>query len=210
MGIPKTLLNDLERIPADRPVALLIRHAARFPIPDPARSLEILLTEEGVRDAEELGAIVGKSMPVGKGLPAGRLLAPPVDRCLSTANAIARGAGWQKQAQPDDRLSHAYIVPVWEKVASGDTSKKVPLQVRIILDLLLESPLGRPRLDVMATHDSVVAVMANILLRAPVLAENWPGFLEGLFAWRDSGEAVLLWRGEERRIPLVSGHALEV
>jgi hypothetical protein len=204
MGIPKSLLNDLERIPADRPVALLLRHAARFPIPDQARSLEILLTEEGMRDAEELGAILGKRMP------GGRLLAPQVDRCLATANAIAIGAGWQKQAQPDDRLSHAFIVPVWERVAAGEEMKKMPLQVRIILDLMLESPRGRPRLDVMATHDSVMAVMAYTLLRAPVLAENWPGFLEGLFAWQDEGHAAILWRGEERRIPLVSGHALEI
>ena len=204
MGIPNSLLNDLERIPADRPVTLLLRHAARFPIPDQARSLEITLTEEGVRDAEELGAILGKRMP------GGRLLAPDVNRCLTTANAIARGAGWQKQAQPDDRLSHAFIVPVWEMVAAGEVNKKMPLQVRIILDLMLESQRGKPRLDVMVTHDSVVAVMAYTLLHAPVLAENWPGFLEGVFAWQDDGHVDILWRGEERRIPLVSGHALEV
>jgi hypothetical protein len=204
MGIPKSLLNDLELTPVDRPVALLLRHAARFPIPDQARSLEITLTEEGVRTAEELGAILSKRMP------GGRMLAPQVDRCLTTANAIAHGAGWQKQAQPDDRLSHAFIYPVWEMVAAGEVSKKMPLQVRIILELMLENPRGKPRLDVMATHDSVVGVMANNLLRAQVLGEHWPGFLEGLFAWQDDGQAVILWRGEERRIPLVSGHALEV
>jgi hypothetical protein len=204
MGIPTSLLNDLERTPADRPVALLMRHAARFPIPDQARSLEITLTEEGVRTAEELGAILGKRMP------GGRLLAPQVDRCLATANAIARGAGWQNNAQPDDRLSHAFILPAWEMVAAGEESKRLPVQARIVLELMLESLRGKPRLDVMATHDSLVAVMANMLLRAPVLREHWPGYLEGLFAWQDNGQAVILWRGEERRIPLVSGHALEV
>jgi hypothetical protein len=204
MSIPKTLLNDLERTPVDRPVSLLLRHAARFPITDPSRSLEVPLTEEGVRTAEELGAILGRRMP------GGRLLAAPADRCLSTANAIARGAGWQKEAQADDRISHAFIAPAWDLVAEGVISKRLPFQARVVLDMMLEGASSSARLDVLCTHDSIIGVMANNLLHAPVMGKDWPGFLEGLFFWKEENQAVVVWRGDERRIPLGAGHALEV
>ena len=81
----------------------VLRHSARYPI----LSLEDVygagLTEEGVEQAEWLG------MELKKLRPPGRLISSPVGRCLDTAAAIARRAGWEGTVQPDYRLSHPFI-----------------------------------------------------------------------------------------------------
>jgi broad specificity phosphatase PhoE len=192
MTIPTSLLYDYERIPRDRQVALLMRHSARFPIIDPADTYIITLTEEGVRMAEELGEILGRTH-LG-----GRLLASPVNRCLATAEAIARGAGWPGTVEVDERLSHPHIEPAWDQYNRGEVNGVLPGPVRAALDLVLDYPDNQPVLDILVTHDTVVGTLAGCLLKAPVQREYWPGFLEGLFVWKFENGVHVRWRGEER------------
>ena len=195
--LPASLINDLNRIPRDRPVALLMRHSARFPIPDPALTFEIPLTEEGIRLAEELGALLG-----GQFL-AGRMLAAPVGRCLTTVEAIARGAEWSVEVESDERLSHPFIAPVWSLVEHGKLNGVLPFQIQATLQLLLDLPQpavrgALPQLDVMATHDTVLGAVVACLLGAPILGmDYWPGYLEGLFLWREENQIHARWREKE-------------
>lgn len=203
-AIPPLLLYDLESIPRDRPVTLLMRHSARYPITDVALTYEVGLTEEGVRMAEELGEIIGRQF-----FP-GRMMAAPVGRCLDTVEAIARGAGWKGGVYPDNRLSHPFISPAWDLIEHGGLNGVLPVQVRETLNLLLDfvgnGSSGSPaRLDIMSTHDTVVGAVVGCLLRAPILGPDWPGFLEGIFLWREDSQVHTRWRGKEDTF-----HALEI
>ena len=195
-GIPEKLLIDLRMIPRDRPVALLLRHAARFPILDPALTFEIGLTEEGVRTAEELGSLLpGWFQP-------GRFLAAPVSRCLDTAAAIARGAGWAVDVLPDERISHPFMAPAFEILSQEPSGGMVPVQVRVALDLLLHAPElaaseRNPRLDILVSHDTVLGTLVSSLMHEPITQKNWPGYLEGIFVWEAGGQVHARWRGKE-------------
>ncbi|MBI2514169.1 MAG: histidine phosphatase family protein [Opitutae bacterium] len=69
---------------AGRPVAAVMRHAARHPIADPQRPEIAELTTDGCAAAEAFGAQLGSFSRV-------RLFHSPVKRCQQTAECIARG-----------------------------------------------------------------------------------------------------------------------
>ncbi len=80
------LLSTLrEEARAGRPVAAVMRHAARHPIADPQRPELAELTPAGCAAAEAFGAQLGSFSRV-------RLFHSPVKRCWQTAECIARGA----------------------------------------------------------------------------------------------------------------------
>jgi broad specificity phosphatase PhoE len=192
-GIPVSLLSDLERIPRDRPVTLLMRHSARHPIIDPAEPFHAMLTEDGIRLAEDLGKILGASFAPG------RLMSAPVNRCKDTVAAIARGAGWSGEVCPQDALSHPFIAPAWDRLYLGEANGTLPTQVRVTLALLLGSAGRPPALDLAVTHDTILGAVVGYLLKAPVMKEFWPDYLEGTFAWREDSSACFLWRGQAYR-----------
>lgn len=178
-------------MPDDRPAAVLLRHAARFPITDPYEHSMVGLTEEGERDAEVLGVLLKSRFKPG------RLLSSRVERCVNTAVAIARGASWTVPVQVDDRLGHPFIAPGFLLVERGKLANTVPFQVQAVLSLMLRADDSSPHLDVLTTHDTVVGAVAGGILRAPVFGDNWPGFLEGVFAWKDDDRVIVCWRGQE-------------
>ena len=53
--LPTSVLHWLARLPPDRPVAILLRHAARPPIPPGETGDALALTAEGVALARHLG-----------------------------------------------------------------------------------------------------------------------------------------------------------
>jgi hypothetical protein len=195
-AVPVSLLSDLQRIPQDRPVALLMRHSARHPILDPNEPFIAMLTEEGVRLAEELGAVLGaRCVP-------GRLMSAPVTRCKETAAAIARGAGWPEKVSEEEYLSHPFILPAWDMLCRGEVNGSLPAQVRSTLNLLLESAGRPPVLDLAVTHDTILGSVVGCLLKAPVMGAYWPEYLEGVFAWKEDNCACFLWRGTDYRFTL--------
>jgi hypothetical protein len=181
----------MEQIPRDLPVALLMRHAARHPITDPSDPFAAGLTEEGILTAEELGKEFGERFQPGK------MVSSPVERCIATGKAIARGAGWPDAVIIDERLSHLFIAPAWGMVNSSRMTGPVPFQVRIIMHWILRVMDTTPRLDVMVTHDTVLGAVVGGLLHVPVTNENWPGYLEGMFIWRGEQGVCARWRGIE-------------
>lgn len=197
MPIPETLLRDLESIPVDQPVVLLMRHSNRFPIEDPAKPFEAALTEEGIQLAEQFGSILGCRFTPG------RVMASPVGRCIDTAAAIARGAGWHHvEVVCHDLLSHPHIEPAWDLLKAGNVNGSIPEPVLASLELLLAVQKPLPLLDIMVTHDTVVGAMVGCLLKVPVEGSFWPAFLEGVFLWTDHAGTHALWRGEEHILQL--------
>lgn len=190
MPIPETLLIGLQLIPGDRPVALLMRHSARFPITDAVRNYDVGLTPEGFEMADQLGKKIGAQFKPG------RLASSPVGRCIDTANTIARGAGWTTRTQPHPCLSHEHIEPAWDLVAAGRVNGHPPSQVIETMRFLSEHDPTGPCLELFVTHDTVLGAVVGSLLHCPVQGDFWPGFLEGVFVWQDKETTQALWRGE--------------
>jgi len=174
-------------------VALLMRHSARYPILDPAEPYLAGLTPEGIAMAEELGRQLGRKHR------GGRLLSAPVARCMDTAQAVARGAGWPELVSAEERLSHPFIAPAYDSFARGEVNGVLPWQAGAVLELLLADANRGAQLDVMVTHDTILVTVAGCLLQAPVLKEFWPDYLEGMFVWRAEEQVCVRWRGSERR-----------
>jgi phosphohistidine phosphatase SixA len=191
MTIPVSLLYDLERIPCDRPVGLLMRHSARFPITDEALNHLVGLTEEGVRMAEDFGALLARRFQLG------RLHSSPVGRCIDTANAVARGAGWPVQSVIEGKLAHEFIASSWDQIRKGELNGHLPIEVRSLLEFVLGDP-GKPRLDVLVTHDTVLATVITCFMGVPATGPDMPRYLEGLLIWRAADGIHTFWRSTEQ------------
>ena len=140
----------------------------------------------------------------GNGVNFGDSRAVAAQHCASARAVFV--AGWPAKAMPDPRISHPFIEASWEVLRMGKLHGTFPRAVRVCLEYLLDHPGGSPRLDVMATHDTIICVLAACLFNAEVLGpRHWPGFLEGLFLWRDGERIHARWRGEARAFSLQSG-----
>lgn len=213
--IPPSLLDSLLLVPHDQHAALLMRHSYRGKI-DPKVKDEVDLTPEGVTLAEQLGTQLAHRSP-------GRLVASPIPRCMSTARAIAQGAGWNLAPREDQLMASPFtadrekVREIWASTPIPRTMEVVQLVlsapeppsgwrtpaagVRLILDALLEQ-LDRPgSLDVWVTHDLILALFLEHLLRPNL--EKVPRFLEGVFVWREGETLHLAWRGARYQLPWI-------
>ena len=215
--IPETTLSALSALP-DSGVSVLLRHAHRERIVDGTNGDHVELTPEGVAASEALGQTIAAA-----GRTPGRLLASPVPRCLATATGIIRGAGWQADAVPDRRLGQpgafveddAVAFAVYEKLGTrGMVRAQIegpnPLagmrSVEKGLRILLEAAVGSlddrsPHLDLLVTHDSVLAMFLGGLFTSSAILEPWPKFLDGVFIWREDRGVAASWRGQTVLVP---------
>lgn len=214
MAIYDQTLALLNGLPAGTPAGLLLRHSTRYPILSEEDVFQAALTPEGIKQAEELG------VELGRGWRLGRLLSSPVGRCVDTAAAIARGAGWRETPNTEFRLSHPHIEPVWEAMPHVEFRLSephiepvwdamplrwpdcaLPAQVEAVINLVLEDPAGPGSLDLFVTHDTILAVIAGIftghIFRWP---DYWPDYLEGIIIWRSGDGLHLRWRDDEKVI----------
>ena len=191
---PKVFLS-LALVPVDRPVSVLMRHAHRYPILDMDSVYTTPLTPDGIKLAGSLGKTLGQSFRPG------RVISSPVSRCLATAVAIIRGAGWDLQIQPEESLSDPHTQPALKAYSSWFFGQPLPTAVQEVLGLMLEGGSGGPALDLLVTHDTVVACLVSYLLNVPVKDDYWPDFFEGLYLWPESGVLQAVWRGKKYPLP---------
>jgi len=191
-----------------RPVAWLLRHADRAPLPEGAPGDDVGLTEEGAARARALGIAV-------RGRLCG-LRTSPVRRCRETAALIREGAE-SDLALNDDPLLGAPGVFVedagqawaaWLRHGNDGVMEHLmgasePLAglaepaaaARRLLEHLLSTLQGEPGLHVHVTHDSVLAPAVARWLGRPLERALWPGFLDGAFIWSDAGRPMLCYGG---------------
>ncbi len=224
MELYEAPLAMIAQLPATFGGVFVLRHSARYPILTDAEVYSAGLTPEGVQQAERLGAEIQKLRRPG------RLLSSPVARCLDTAAALARGAGWEVAVQPDYRLSHPFIEPAWNALTSsgpprtpllpygssklGERDERgerdatltgvqgvLPSPIAGLLDLIVAGERAPGTLDLMVTHDTIVGTLAEYFTGVHIsFPEVWPDFLEGVLLWQNAGELHLRWRDRERVI----------
>ena len=202
-------MPSLNLLPPATPVTLLTRHSVREMGANGTASYELPLTAEGIALAEWWG---GRMPRVIAGF-----YSSPVQRCVDTALAMARGAG----------LAGAEVRPVSTLVEPGCFVSNMrhvgPLFLELgpvsfanrhfqeamdgilspqagaakLLQHLLEHQGEADSLTVHVTHDTILAAFIYHLLDQPAIGEeDWPWMMEGAWVWFEGRDAVhWLWRG---------------
>ncbi len=198
----------LDDLPGDRPVAVLARHAERFPIESVNDTLEALLTEDGRAAARGLGAKMSRFADL-------TLFHSPVPRCRQTAEEIANGARAagvvSRVLGSKFELGGPYMND-WESVmkrvlatgAGGFVrdwfAGKLPVGLAVEpeaaarqqLEILLGQLVGgMPGLTVNISHDWNVLLLRHFFLEIDDRALGWPDYLEGLAAYREGNDTIL-------------------
>ncbi|MBI5381513.1 MAG: histidine phosphatase family protein [Opitutae bacterium] len=208
----QALLHTLAQLDATTDAAVMLRHAARFPITDPRTATTIELTPQGFRDAEAFG---GKLT----GFSRLRLHHSPVKRCQQTAEAIARGASANGLAVEwrgaQDLLGVSFIIDEEETarltVLHGEAFLRLWLAQQVdprvirpaaalaadyiayFADGLRTSDGGR-RLDLHVSHDWNTMVLREIALGVRHEEAGWLEFLDGITFQRDNGALRTIYR----------------
>lgn len=207
--VPASTPELLDRIPPDQVLVLLLRHAAREPLPPGLPGDDVPLTAEGRASARALGAHIGARLRT--------LRTSPVLRCVETARLLGEGAGGEVAVVEDTHLGGpgVYVedgarawstwlelghTEVMARLVAGDRMDGLaePRQATSrLVQHLLATAGGAPGVHVFVTHDSLVApAAAHRLGRVLELAE-WPEYLEAL-ALVQGPRVTAVYRGWER------------
>ncbi len=217
--IPASTLAQLARVPADRAVALLLRHSVREKLPPDEVGYDLPITDVGRHLAQALGAHLCGRLHT--------LHASPLARCMQTAAALAAGAGAALNIIPDRLLGDPGIFVLdgqrawsnWEALGHEGVMHHLVTQsaalpgmarpdeaARALVQHMLAAAAERPGLHVFVTHDSLVTATAARLLGQPLSVEDWPWYLEGAFFWADDLGVHTAYREQQavRAAPLCS------
>lgn len=196
--VPQSFLCNLERAPTDRPVALLLRHSTRGPIPAGEAGGEVPLTEMGWDNARRLGRDLGARLR--------SLHSSPVRRCIQTANALREGANVDLNITVSRLLGDPGVYVLdgdlawnnWERLGHEEVMRHfvseddaLPGMARpneaawLLLRHMLSVAGDSNGLHVFVTHDSVVMATVSRLQGTQHGPSDWPHFLEGAFFWRN-------------------------
>lgn len=208
-SLPLSVLYWLNACPTDRPVALLLRHAARDALPPDDTGNALPITELGVRMAEELGETIGNRLLT--------LHSSPIKRCIQTAEHLRLGAGVTVDIVPDRLLGDpgAYVLDGkrawvnWQELGhegvvrhliSGDYALPGMADpgsaARLLAEHMLATAGDQVGLHIFVTHDTLVTATAWRFLGKPYDREQWPKFLEAAFFWPESGGVTCAFGGQ--------------
>ncbi len=197
--IPPSLLKWLDQAPADRPVALLLRHSVRDDLPPGDAGYVLPITPIGRQLAQSLGGLLGARLRT--------LHTSPLVRCVQTAEALRDGARVAIDVVPDrllgdpgvyvlddreagrqwDRLGHERVMSHLVSASEGLPGMATPQEAaRYLVQHLLAVAGDTPGVHVFVTHDSLVTTTAARMLGVPLGPDAWPWYLEGTFFWRDT------------------------
>lgn len=206
-AVPPAMFRWISEVPADRPVALLVRHSVRDELPHDDVGYELPLNPLGVRLARSLGAAMRGRVR--------SLRSSPVSRCVETAALIGEAAGAGFDAVPDRMLGDpgAYVIDRqlagrnWLAMGSRGIMAHLAFRddplpgtehpdvgARKLVRHMLDVAADAPGLHVFVTHDILLAATAARLLGPPRGPAPWPRYLEGAFFWRDEAGLTAAYR----------------
>lgn len=207
-AVPPSMFRWLAVVPADRPVALLLRHSVRDELARDDVGYELPLNALGVGLARSLGAAMRGRVR--------SLRSSPVSRCVQTAELIGEAAAAGLAAVPDRMLGDpgAYVIDRelagrnWLSMGSQGIMAHLAFRddplpgteqpdagARKLVRHMLAVAAGVPGLHVFVTHDILLAATAARFLGPPQEPQPWPRYLEGAFFWHDEGGLKTAYRG---------------
>ena len=189
------------------PASLLVRHAERPNIPFRDVDHLVKITDQGRKSTEELGRLIGDKL--------GSVATSSVPRCLDTSEAIIKGSGnleipinisWRLgnpgiwitdgEAAWSEFLKHGLnqIIKyqVEGKILNGFRSLKEGID--IMLDYIFGIANENEGINILVSHDAVIAPFLGYLLGTSDTAEILPSFLEGVLLSRTESGLKVYWR----------------
>lgn len=207
---PPSVVQTLERLPQDRPIVCLMRHAERQKLPPDGLGYTLPITRQGELQARALGRSIGERLRA--------LHASPLTRCLETADALRQGAERHVEIIPDRLLGDpgVYVLdgkrawPHWQArgnagvtryLVEGDGAlsgmSEPSFAARFLVQHMLAGTDCKAGVHVFVTHDTLVAATVGRLFRSARPLECWPDFLQTAFFWRDGEQVFSHYLGEE-------------
>ena len=198
--IPPSMTRWLAEAPVDAPVAVLLRHSVRGPLPPGDAGNAVPLTPDGTRLARQLGTMLGDRLRT--------LHTSPLPRCVQTAEALRSGAGADVPIVPDRLLGDpgVYVIDSqrawtnWETLGHEGVMRSLMTgndtlpgmadpapAARFLVRHMLAVAEDRPGLHLFISHDSVITTTVARLLDEPLGREHWPWYLEGAFFRQEDG-----------------------
>ncbi len=208
--IPLFTAKHIEGVPRDRPVVMLLRHAARGSLPLDDVGNAVPITDIGQRLAVQLGEMLRGRL--------GRLHTSPVLRCKQTAMSIQQGAATNLEIVADQFLGDPGVYVVdgerawtnWQQRGHAGvmlhlvtSAEALPGMARPdeaagqLVRHMLHTADNEPGLHVFVSHDSLVVATAAQLLAIPLGPAQWPAYLEGAFFWQDGAAIRVVYREHE-------------
>lgn len=213
----KWMKKLIQEIPTNEPIALLVRHSLRPPLPEHRlEELHLPITFEGWRLATQLGKTITS--------PINLLHVSPFKRCEQTAAAIAAGAGQKVEIQPSFLLATIDILDIRkfkELEKQGISLKKhnwlspllqneklpgfTPLHFGApLLCLYLKHYCQQPGFHIFCTHDHIIAYLLTYLIQESYPKELCPRCLEGILLRFKNHHIEAWYRDLHWNIPLPS------
>ncbi len=195
--IPTSVLRNLEQIPVDLPVALLLRHSVRDEIPPGETGNEVPITDAGKDIALKLGQKLGVRLK--------SLHSSPLPRCVQTAEALRLGSGVDSRITESRLLGDPGVYVLdghlawsnWETLGHEEVMRHLVAEkealpgmaqpdeaARFLVQSMLSSADGAPGIHVFVTHDVLVTATVARLQGVCHEPADWPLFLEGALFWR--------------------------
>lgn len=201
-----------ERLPKDKPIAVLMRHAEREEIPANEFGNDVVLTESG----REACVALAKKIPYA----IRNLYSSPVKRCLQTAelflpfskavvvvqSSLLGDPGifiknFEQVHQHFMRHTPAYIVRqlLNDQANPPGFCDSTELTVYQLINFLLTSSTQQG-FSLFVTHDSILMVVLGILFTDIELNMLWPDYLNMLFVWREGNNLCLSYLEHDKKI----------
>lgn len=210
------------QIPRDTsPVAILVRHAERYPIKEMRHALIAPLTDRGRNDAASFGLQLSHIGRID-------IYHSPVPRCKETAEWIRNGlingraeativghleglggpyavGPWEDLASMVDRMGHSRFVRAWFNGDIPDTLiMPLPQAARHQLNILIDQLRHGDRSTINVTHDWNIMAMREYYFNLKHEDIGDPGYLDGLWATLKDDAVRLSCCGFERLLPLTA------
>ncbi|MCP4701148.1 MAG: histidine phosphatase family protein [Gammaproteobacteria bacterium] len=197
--IPLSTLYWLDKIPKEKPVAVLLRHSVREPLPADNSGYAVPINETGAQLAHQLGVILGRRLQ--------SLHASPVPRCMQTAEALRNGSAaklpvirdnllgdpgvfvlddqqaWQNWLKFGHDCMMAFLVNADSSLPGMADPKEA---ARFLIQHILDAA-NTPGIHIFVTHDSVLAGTALQQFGQTLERTQYPWYLEGAFFWIEEG-----------------------
>ncbi len=196
--LPDYLIDSHRGIPKDRPISMLIRHSARFPITSAAEVWTAGLTPEGIEMASKYGGWLSRYYKISK------IETSPITRCIDTGKYISTALSEEVEVAGLDVLAHPNENAEYDSLADYLINKRWPDRISQIAAYLVPNGHHQDGLNIFISHDTVLIAMTAYWMDLDVRdGELWPRFMEPFFMWWQTGELMASFRGETKNVQRV-------
>ncbi len=185
-------------------VAIMVRHAERYPIENMANALELLLTDKGKEDALMLGQSLSRYSPLA-------IFHSPVPRCKETADCIRDGiisanqkatiegllldlggpyiiGDWYAVVKAIEEIGHTRFIRKWfNNELPTSLIMSLPEAAQIQLNILVNQLRSYSHSTINVTHDWNIMIMREYFLHLRHEDIGDPDYLDGVFAFIKNG-----------------------